>query len=221
MIRNLLLSLILLPLLPAFSSADEQQKAQKILNQVNAMATDLAGRRAASLAMSEMVSVSRAELARQRKAMNMEYGDLFVAYELIKTGARMDDIVAQTKSGKNVWQIGATQGADWKRIASDAKKLNSRLDTNLLKHFVNRKNGPELDRADGYDPFLDSVSADRNVNQQDIEDAQKRYIFLHDHAGITSDATLDTGTEKAARTVRTDPIRSGGPDTTTRPTPKN
>jgi hypothetical protein len=221
MMRRLLFSLILIPLLPLFSSADDQQKAQKLLNQVKAMATDPAGRRAVSLATSEMVSVSRAELVRYRRAMDIDYGDLFIAYELVKSGAKMDDIVAQRKSGKTIWQIAEARVADWKQIANEAKKLNSRLEANLLKHFTNQKNSVERDRGDGYDPFLDNVIADGNVSQKDIEEAQKRYIFLHDHAGVTSDAMLDTGTEKAARTVRTDPIRSGGPDTPTRPAPKN
>jgi hypothetical protein len=221
MIRGFRFSLVLMSLLASFVWADEQQKVQKILNQVTAMATDAAGRRAVSLAVSDSLSVSRAELARQRSAMGVNYGELFLAYQLIKSGAKMNDIVAQTKNGKTVWQIAEAQNANWKEIASEVKKLNNRLDVNLLKHFANRKTDAERDRADGYDPFLDSVNADRNVTQQDIEDAQKRYMFLRDHAGVTSGGTLDTATEKAARTVRTDPIRNGGPDTQTRPTPRN
>jgi hypothetical protein len=221
MVRRVLFSLILIPLLPLFSSADDQQKAQKLLNQVKAMATDPAGRRAVSLATSEIVLVSRSELVRRRRAMDIDYGELFIAYELVKSGVKMDDIVAQRKSGKTIGQIAEARGADWKQIASEAKKLNSRLEANLLKHFANQKNSVERDRGDGYDPFLDNVRADGNVSQKDIEEAQKRYLFLHDHAGVTSDAKLDTVTERAARTVRTDPIRSGGPDTATRPSPKN
>jgi hypothetical protein len=207
-------------LLASPSLADEQQKVQKLLTQVTAMATDPAGRRAVSLAVSESYSVSRADVTRQRRAMGLNYGELFLAYQLVKNGAKMDDIVAQTKDGKTVWKIAEGQNVNWKEITSEVKKLNNRLDINLLKHFANRKPDADRDRADGYDPFLDSVNADRNVTQQDIEDAQKRYIFLRDHAGLTSAGTLDTSTEKAARGVRTDPIRNGGPDTPTRPTPR-
>jgi hypothetical protein len=221
MIRRVRFFLILMPLLASFSLADEQQKAQRLLNKVTAMAIDPAGRRAVSLAVSESLSVSRAQLASQRSAMGINYGELFLAYQLIKSGAEMNDIVAQRKSGKTVWQIAEAQNANWKEIAGEVKKLNNRIDVNLLKHFANRKTGVERDRADSYDPFLDSVNADRNVTQQDIEDAQKRYLFLLDHAGVASGGTLDTATEKAARTVRTDPIRSGGPDSPTRPTPRN
>jgi hypothetical protein len=207
--RNLLF--LLLFLVPLLAAADEQQKAHKILNKVTAMAIDPAGKRAVSLAMSQYLSVGRGELGRRRRAMNMNYGDLFVAYELVKSGAKMDDVAAKMKIGKTVWQTADELHADWKQIAGEGKKLSGRVDTNLLRHFANKKTEAERDRADGYDPFLDNVTADNDVSQQDIEGAQKRYVFLRDHAGVVSASTLDTSTEKSARIVRTDPVRSGGP----------
>jgi len=207
--RNLLFSLFFL--VPLLTAADEQQKAHKVLNKVTAMAIDPAGKRAVSLAMSQYLSVGRGELAQRRQAMNMNYGDLFVAYELLKTGAKMDDISAKMKTAETVWQTAEEEHVDWKQIASDAKKLNSKVDANLLGHFSNGKSEIERDRADGYDPFLDSVAADNDVSKQEIEDAQGRYVFLRDHAGVVSASSLDTSTEKAARTARTDPVRSGGP----------
>lgn len=221
MTKRLCFALILMPLLASFSWANEQEKVQRLLNKVTAMATDPAGRRAVSLAVCESLLVSRSELTRQRREMDMNYGELFLAYQFIKSGAKMNDIVAQKTSGKTVWQMAEAQSANWKEIASEIKKLNGRIDLNLLKHFANRKADAERDRADGYDPYLDSVKADDNVTQQDLEDAQKRYMFLRDHAAVMSDATLDTATEKAVRNVRPDPTRSGGPETVTRPTPKN
>jgi hypothetical protein len=213
----LVLPLLLIPLLAA---SDEQQKAHKILNKVTAMATDTAGKRAVSLAVSESLSVGRGELVQCRHAMNLNYGDLFVAYKLLKSGAKMDDIAAKMKMGKTVWQAAEEQHADWRQIASEAKKLSSKVDVNLLRHFTNKKAETERDRADGYDPFLDNVKADSGVSQQELEDAQQRYVFLHDHAGVVSDATLDTSTEKSARLVRTDPVRTGGPVGTATSTPK-
>src|SRR5260370_20685181 len=100
--RNLLFLLSFLVALLAAS--DEQQKAHKTLNKVTAMAIDPAGKRAVSLAMSQYLSVGRGELGRRRHAMNMNYGDLFVAYELVKSGAKMEDISAEMKIGKTVWQ---------------------------------------------------------------------------------------------------------------------
>lgn len=221
MTKGICFSLILMPMLASFSWANEQEKVQRLLNKVTAMAMDPAGRRAVSLAVCESLFVSRSELARQRREMDMNYGELFLTYQFIKSGAKMNNIVAQRTSGKTVWQMAEAQNANWKEIASEIKKLNGRIDVNLLKHFANRKADAERDRADGYDPYLDSVKADSNVSQQDLDDAQKRYMFLRDHAGVTSDASLDTATEKAVRNVRPDPTRSGGPETVTRPTPKN
>jgi hypothetical protein len=216
--RNLLLLLFFL--VPLLAASDEQQRAHKLLNKVTAMATDPSGKRAVNLAMSECLSLGREELAQRRHAMNMNYGDLFVAYQLVKSGAKMDEIAAKLKSGETIWQTADEQHANWKQITNEGKRLSGKVDTNLLRHFTNRKAEAERDQADVYDPLLDSVRADSDVSQQEIEDAQKRYAFLHDHAGIASGGTLDTSTEKSARIVRTDPVRSGGPTTPSNPPPK-
>ena len=108
-------------------------------------------------------------------------------------------------------------------MANDAKKANSRIDTNLLKHFTKAKADAERERADNYDPFLDSVKADNHVSPQEIADAQNRYSFLHDHAGVVSGEGLDLADEKAVRGVRPDPVREGGPQAqgeNTNPGPK-
>jgi hypothetical protein len=198
-------------LVPLLAASDEQQKAHKILIKVTAMATDPAGRRAVSLAMSQHLTVTRAELVQRRHTMNMNYGDLFVAYQLVKAGAKIDEIAAKMKMGKTVWQTAVEEHADWKQIAAEAKKLSSKVDVNLIGHFVNKRAEAERDQTDGYDASRDTIAADNNVSGQEIEDAQKRYTFLREHAGAASDSTLDTSTEKAARTVRTDPVRTGGP----------
>ena len=207
--RNLLLLLFFL--VPLLAASDEQQRAHKLLNKVTAMATDPSGKRAVSLAMSECLSVGREELAQRRHAMNMNYGDLFVAYQLLKSGAKMDEIAAKLKSGETIWQAADEQHANWKQITSEGKKLSGKVDANLLRHFTNRKAEAARDQSDAYDPFRDSVKADGDVSQQEIEDAQQRYAFLRDHAGVMAGGTLDTSTEQSARTVRTDPVRTGGP----------
>jgi hypothetical protein len=207
--RNVVVLLFLL--IPLLAASDDQQKAHKILNKLTAMAIDPAGKRAVSLAMSQRLSVGRIELAQHRHAMNLNYGDLFLTYELTKTGITIDDIAAALKMGKTVWQAADEVHADWKQIASEAKKLSSRVDNNLLGHFANKKADAEREQADAYDPFHDTVKADNDVSRQEIEDAQQRYVFLRDHAGSVSGSTLDTATERAVRTVRTDPIRTGGP----------
>ncbi len=113
-------SCLLFLLIPSLllAASDEQQKAHKILNRVTAMAIDPAGKRAVSVAMSQHLSVARAELAQRRRAMNVNYGELFVVCELVKSGMKMDDFAARVKTGKTVWQIADEQHADWKQIGS-------------------------------------------------------------------------------------------------------
>jgi hypothetical protein len=208
--RNLLfLFFFLVPLLAAAS--DDQQKAHKTLNKVTAMSTDLSGKRAVSLAVSQYLSVSRAELAERRQALNVSYGDLFVVYELVKSGKKMDDIAARMKTGKTVWQIADEEHADWKQIANEAKKVNGKLDNNLLAHFASKKGEAELDKAEGYDPSVDTVAADNDLSKPEIEDAQARYLALRDRVTSGSGTNLNTSDENAARATRTDPVRTGGP----------
>jgi hypothetical protein len=176
------------------------------------MATDSTGKRAVSEAVSFTVSAPRQELAMRRRAMDLNYGEIFLAYQLMKSGTSMDEIEVQLKSGKNIWQIANERQANWKQVASEAKKANSRIDSNLLKHFSKSKAEAEREVADGYDPFLDSVKADNKISSQEITDAQNRYSFLHEHAGVVSGDSLDLAEEKAVRGVRPDPVREGGPN---------
>jgi hypothetical protein len=206
--RNSIFLLFLLVPSVFIAASDDQQRAHKILSKVTAMATDPAGKRAVSLAFSQHLSVDRKELALRRHQMNLNYGDLFVAYQLMKNGTNLDDIAGRLRIGKTVWQAADEQHADWKQIANEAKKLSGKVDTNLLKHFANKKSEAEQDHADGYNPLLDTVKADGNVSLQEIEDAQQRYIFLRDHAGVVSDSGLDPASEKAVKAVRTDPTRN-------------
>jgi hypothetical protein len=162
-----------------------------------------------SEAVSFTVSASRQELAMRRHAMDLNYGETFLAYQLMKSGTAMDEIGAQLKSGRNIWQIANEHQVNWKQIVIEAKKANNRIDINLLQHFSNNKAQAKREVADGYDPFLDSVKADNKISAQEIADAQDRYSFLHDHAGVVSGESLDLAEEKAVRNVR--PDTSPGP----------
>ena len=109
---------LLFCLIPVSAASDDQQKARKILNKLTAMAIDPAGKRAVSQAMSQQLSVTRDELAQRRHAMNLNYGDLFVAYEVTRSGMMMDDLADKIKTGKTVWQAANDVHADWKRITT-------------------------------------------------------------------------------------------------------
>jgi hypothetical protein len=205
--RLSLLSIALVALtftVPAFS--DDQQKAEKQLHKITALATDATGRRVVSITVADTLAAKRPDLVMERRAMNLNYGDLFTAHVLLKNGVKMEDIAAQLKAKKNIGQIANEQHADWKQIAADAKKLNSRVEDNLYKHFVNGKGDFDRDQADKYDPTFDGVVADNDVSKGDIADAERTYQVFRDRAEKDPSRTLDTSTEKAARGMRGDPI---------------
>jgi len=122
-LRYLPIILALSAALPAL--ADDQQKAEKQVNKVTAMATDPTGRRVVSMTVSDVLNTKRPDVVQERRETGLNYGHLFIAHQLTAGGAKMSDIAAQLKSGKNIYQIGNDQQANWKQIAADAKKLKT------------------------------------------------------------------------------------------------
>ena len=203
------LSITLLALtvaIPAFG--DDQQKADKQLHKITALATDATGRRVVSVTLADTLAAKRPDLVLERRTMNMNYGDLFIAHVLVKSGTKMDDIAAQLKAGKKMSQIASEQHADWKQIAADAKKLNAKVEDNLYNHFLNGKPLTERDAAEGYDPMIDGVAADNDVSKDEIAEAEHTYLLWRDRADQKKGSNLDTSSEKAAKDSRGDPIRS-------------
>ena len=188
--------------------AADQQKAEKQINRIIAMATDSTGRRIVSMTISDVLGVSRRELVRERRQTGLNYGSLFVAHQLISDGATMTAIAAQLKVGKNVWQIATEQRTNWKQISAAAKKLNNQIEDNLYKRFSKSQPYEDRDQADHYNPDFDVVKADYAVTQEEIEQAQNTYIFWRDRASERRGERLDTAKEQAARL---DHIRAGGP----------
>jgi len=189
---------------PAFG--DDQQKAQKQLHKITAMATDATGRRIVSMTMADAVGVKRPDLVMERRIMTINYGDLYVAHTLVKSGAKMGDITAQLKAKKTMTDIANDQKADWKQIAADAKKLNGKMEDNLYKHFLNGKSDAERDAADKYDPNIDGIAADNDVSKDEIAEAETTYLAMRDRAEKNGGKSLDTSTERSAREMRGDPI---------------
>ena len=203
------LSITLLALtvaIPAFG--DDQQKADKQLHKITALATDATGRRVVSVTVADTLAAKRPDLVLERRTMNMNYGDLFIAHVLVKSGTKKDDIAAQLKAGKKMGQIASEQHADWKQIAADAKKLNAKVEDNLYNHFLNGKPLTERDAAEGYDPMIDGVTADNDVSKDEIAEAERTYLLWRDRADQKKGSNLDTSSEKAAKDSRGDPIRS-------------
>src|SRR5260370_9276760 len=101
--RFLVFLIALIVALPAFG--DDQQKAQKELNQITAMARDFTGRTVVNLTLSQTLSVPRATLVQQRTDTGLNYGSVFLAGELVKNGAPIPEIPAQLKSGKKITKL--------------------------------------------------------------------------------------------------------------------
>jgi hypothetical protein len=192
--------------IPAFG--DDQDKAEKQLHKITAMATDGVGRRVVSSTVADTLEAKRPDLVTERRTMNLNYGDLFVAHALVKSGAKMDDIAAQLKAGKKFSQIANEQHADWKQIAADAKKLNAKVEDNLYNNFLNGKPLTDRDAAENYDPNIDGVSADNDISKDDIAEAERTYLLWRDRAEKKKGSSLDASTEKAAQGTRGDPVRS-------------
>ena len=195
--------------LPAFS--DDQQKAQKELTKLTAMATDFTGRRAVNVAMSQQLNVPRTKLVEARGQTGLSYGSLFLAEELVKNGTTMDDIAAQLKTGKGIVDLANERHLDWKQVMADAKKANEAVDQNLYKYFLKQKESAAQDEKDQYDVHYDGVKADAEVSQNDISAAQDRYLREKDQAANAQGDRgkgLSTADEKVAYT---DHVSGSGP----------
>jgi len=192
--------------IPAFG--DDQEKAEKQLHKISALATDGTGRRVVSVTVADTLELKRPDLVTERRTMNLNYGDLFVAHTLVKSGTKMDDIAAQLKAGKKFDQIASEQHADWKQIGAEAKKLNAKVEDNLYNHFLNGKPLADRDAAENYDPNIDGVTADNDVSKDEIAEAERTYLLWRDRAEKKKGSSLDASSEKAAQGQRGDPVRS-------------
>jgi len=201
-------AMLLILILPISAFGDDQEKADKQLHKITALATDATGRRVVSATVADALVSKRPDLVAERRSMNVNYGDLYVAHVLVKSGAKMDDIAAQLKVGKKMGQIAGEMHADWKQISADAKKLNAKVEDNLYNHFLNGKPLTDRDASEGYDPVIDGVAADNDVSKDEIAEAERTYLLWRDRADQKKGSSLDTASEKAAKGTRGDPVRS-------------
>jgi hypothetical protein len=165
---------------PAFS--DDQQKAEKQIRKISAMATDVNARSIVSRSMSDMLKIERNQFQRERRAMNLNYGCLFIAHELTARGMKMMDVAMRLQAHETVLQIANEQHADWKKIADDAKKLNGRIEDNIYKHFLHADADRDRDLTDKYDSTADWVKMDADATPAEIVEAQEIYVQWRDRA---------------------------------------
>ena len=168
------------------SLADDQQKAEKQLRKIAALAADVTARGIVSRTMADFLNVNRDQLVRERRAMNLSYGSVLLAHEITARGVKMLDIALQLQAHKTLYQIAKEHGADWRHIAADAKKLNGKFEDNVYKHFLSSEKDKARDLADKYDAIQDWVNADRDATQPEIEEAQATYVLWRDRAAQTA-----------------------------------
>jgi hypothetical protein len=199
---------LLLVASPAFS--DDQQKAQKEINKITAMATDFDGRRVVNLSMAEMFKVPRPSLVAQRGQTGLNYGNLFLVQELEQSGVTPADIATKLNSGSKISDIANQQHIDWKRVGEDGKKLNAAIDQNLYNFFLGKKLTAAQDSADKYDVHYDGVKADSDIGKQEIASAQDRYLLWKDRAAKAhaDGKRMSYGDERIADM---DHVAGGGP----------
>ena len=191
---------------PVLSLGSDQQKAERRLHQISAMAADGTTRAIINRTMAEAVHARRIELQRQRQAMNLNYGALFVAHQLTESGAHMLDIALQLQSGKTIVQIANERNANWKLIEEAAKKLNEKVENNIYRHFLHSEaDKPAADEK--YDAEADVVRADQDVTSEELASARDTYRFWRSRASAQNSGSLDMRTKmavsKAADVVKT------------------
>ncbi|MGA8490465.1 MAG: hypothetical protein WB711_08600 [Terriglobales bacterium] len=176
--------------------ADDQEKATKEIKKITSISVDSNMRAIVNRTMADMLKTKRLDLVKERQENNLNYGDLFLAQQLVASGAKMEDIAAQLKAGKSIFDIANADHANWKQINSEAKKLNKKVDDNIEKSFTDAKKQAALNMAEDYDAKADKVPADSNITKDEYAEAQSRYTHLHDLATAelpTGDANVKGG----------------------------
>jgi len=177
----------------AFGS--DQQKAEKRLRRISAMAVDSTARAIVNQTMAEAVHAKKIELMRQRHAMNLNYGSLFIAHQLTAAGAQMLDIALQLESGKDIVQIANERNANWKLIADAAKQLNEKIEDNIYRHFLHLKADQQFAAIDKYDADRDIVRADLDVTPEEVASARADYNVWKNRGSSPRGGRLDAQSE--------------------------
>jgi hypothetical protein len=189
-------AVLVLSAVPTFGS--EQQKAEKQTSRITAMASAApTARLIVSQTMADMLGVPRPQLVRERRAMDLNYGSLFLAHQLVAAGAKMLDIAIQLQAGQRIVQIAQQQKVNWRSVADSAKKLNGKIEENIYKHFLHSEADARRALLEKYDPDKDLVKADLDVGRSEVLQTRDDYVFWRDRAGQFSGETLDPASETA------------------------
>jgi hypothetical protein len=162
-------------LVPAY--ADDREKAEKQMRMITAMSRDNIARSLINHTFAEVFKVERKQLIAERKSMGLSYGNLFLMHELISSGTSMQQIADGIHAHRTLVEIAEASKPNWKNVASEAKKMNNRINDCIYKHFLHGEADTERDKLDHYNPVADFIRADLDATSEEIAKAQTEYIF--------------------------------------------
>lgn len=186
---------LLFVLVPVAAFANEQQNTEKQTNRITAMAAGSGptARLIVSATLADMLAVPRGQLVRERRAMNLNYGSLFIAHQLVNSGAKMLDIALQLQAGKNIAQIADEQKINWRSVGDAAKRLNASIEKNIYEHFLHSRADTQRALQEKYDPDTDIVKADLDVSPTDVAKTRDTFVFWRARAAQSSGEGVDPG----------------------------
>ena len=192
--RVLYLTILLLgaAVLPAL--ADDQEKAEKQIRMMTAISRDDTARSIVSRNFADVFKIQRPLLVAERRSLGLNYGSLFLAHELVLSGSSMQQISGHLGSNKTLLEIANSSSANWKRIESDAKKMNDRINKAIYKHFLHSEGDKRRDLEDHYVASADLIHADADSTPAEIQKAQLNYVFWRNLAAPPSDEPADRST---------------------------
>jgi hypothetical protein len=189
---SLIILLLAFTAIPALAS--DLEKAEKQIRMMTALSRDDTARSIVSRTFSDVFKVPRPELVAERKSLALNYGSVFLVHELLLTGVTMQQISSQLRMRKGVLEIASSSSADWKRIESDAKKMNDRINKGIYKHFLHDERDKQRDLEDHYVASADLIRVDADSTPAEIQKAQADYVFWRNLAAPKSDEAADRST---------------------------
>jgi hypothetical protein len=174
--------------------ASDQEKAEKQIRMMTAMSRDDTARSIVSRTFADVFKMQRPQMVMERKQLGLNYGGLFLVHELVLSGTQMEQVAAQLRARKSIFEITNASHADWKRIAADAKKMNNRINDSVYKHFLHSRPDEERDKLERYNPSTDLVRADGEATLDEILKAQSEFVFWRNQAAPIAGGQADSST---------------------------
>jgi len=207
----------------AFAATD-QQKTQRELSHISALSSDAATRPVVNAEIAKELNTDRVRLVAERQDMSLSYGNLYLLSELLKGGAKLDDVAAQLKSGKSIADVANASKIDWKKVQKDTKDFEKKLEKSLYDSMVAAKQVKSAKaEPDAYNARADWFPFDqKSYDNDDIAWAMTTYTHAKEKAasakGDSGLSELDYNRLHGVDHLKTD-MPTPGSSTTTAPPP--